>query len=99
LPVRQQHTYTHKIVAGALEVFLDRRLSQDDDRGLFQGVQDNVATMSVHRLVIQDTPAVDATVRDQAKIGYHTLLAHHSSLSIQHPFVHMFTREPRAEGR
>jgi|SRR6218665_1523272 len=39
--------------AGTLEVILDRRLAQDDWRGLKEGVQDNVPTYSRFLLVVE----------------------------------------------
>ena len=38
---------------GTMEVFLDRRLSQDDFRGLNQGVMDNRQTKELFRLMLQ----------------------------------------------
>ncbi|CAF87266.1 unnamed protein product, partial [Tetraodon nigroviridis] len=39
---------------GELEVMLDRRLQQDDNRGLGQGVTDNKLTASLYRLLVED---------------------------------------------
>lgn len=42
---------------------LDRRLMQDDDRGLFQGVKDNKRTQSLLALVVQSVnEALDSDV-------------------------------------
>ena len=38
---------------GQLEIMMDRRLSQDDNRGLFQGVQDNHITPHTFYLVLE----------------------------------------------
>lgn len=40
--------------AGELEVMLDRRLQQDDNRGLGQGVTDNKLTASLYHLLVED---------------------------------------------
>lgn len=40
--------------AGELEVMLDRRLQQDDNRGLGQGVTDNKLTESLYHLLVED---------------------------------------------
>lgn len=44
--------------AGELEVVLDRRLMQDDDRGLGQGVTDNKLTPSLYHLLLEDRRGV-----------------------------------------
>lgn len=44
---------TASLENGSIDVWLDRRLSQDDGRGLFQGVTDNVATRTRLRLVLE----------------------------------------------
>ena len=41
------------LAGGQVEVMLDRRLMQDDHRGLEQGVTDNVLTSSVFRLLVE----------------------------------------------
>ena len=38
---------------GQLEIMMDRRLSQDDNRGLFQGVTDNQITPHTFYLVLE----------------------------------------------
>ncbi len=41
-------------IAGLFEVILDRRLSQDDWRGLGEGVMDNAVTPSVFGILLED---------------------------------------------
>uniref|UniRef100_A0AAX7U170 mannosyl-oligosaccharide 1,3-1,6-alpha-mannosidase n=1 Tax=Astatotilapia calliptera TaxID=8154 RepID=A0AAX7U170_ASTCA len=60
---------------GELELVLDRRLQQDDNRGLGQGVTDNKLTASLYHLLLEDRASVD----------HLSLLAHLASLSLCHP--------------
>ena len=41
------------ICTGWLEVMLDRKLMQDDNRGLGQGVKDNVLTFEPFKLIVE----------------------------------------------
>ena len=40
-------------LTGAIEVFLDRRLQRDDNRGLGQGVTDNREILSRFKLIVE----------------------------------------------
>uniref|UniRef100_H3CAT2 Alpha-mannosidase n=1 Tax=Tetraodon nigroviridis TaxID=99883 RepID=H3CAT2_TETNG len=73
---------------GELEVMLDRRLQQDDNRGLGQGVTDNKLTASLYRLLVEDRRG-GAQSGGGASVEHLSLLAHLSSLSLSHPPITM----------
>ncbi|XP_022651804.1 alpha-mannosidase 2x-like isoform X2 [Varroa jacobsoni] len=58
---------------GSLYVFLDRRLSQDDNRGLAQPVQDNIPALSSFRLVLESQSDIDPRPSLLALLTYHSL--------------------------
>ncbi|XP_061590562.1 alpha-mannosidase 2 isoform X1 [Cololabis saira] len=66
---------------GELEVVLDRRLQQDDNRGLGQGVTDNKLTASLYHLLLEEIRAQEV---GGASVEHLSLLAHLSSLSLSH---------------
>uniref|UniRef100_A0A8C6K9E6 mannosyl-oligosaccharide 1,3-1,6-alpha-mannosidase n=1 Tax=Nothobranchius furzeri TaxID=105023 RepID=A0A8C6K9E6_NOTFU len=68
--------------SGELEVVLDRRLQQDDNRGLGQGVTDNKLTASLYHLLLEDRVG-------GAQVHHLSLLAHLASLSLCHPPITM----------
>uniref|UniRef100_A0A3Q2G7D0 Alpha-mannosidase n=1 Tax=Cyprinodon variegatus TaxID=28743 RepID=A0A3Q2G7D0_CYPVA len=78
--------------SGELELVLDRRLQQDDNRGLGQGVTDNKLTASLYRLLLEDRKG-GAKVRGGevggASVQHLSLLAHLASLSLSHPPIAM----------
>lgn len=72
--------------SGAMDVFLDRRLQRDDNRGVGQGVTDNREILSRFKLIVEPR----RTIADQASLaGYPTLLAHHQSMELLYP-MHLF---------
>ncbi|XP_042365114.1 LOW QUALITY PROTEIN: alpha-mannosidase 2 [Plectropomus leopardus] len=75
---------------GELEVVLERRLQQDDNRpGLGQGVTDNKLTASLYNLLLEDRGGGAQEVGG-ASVGHLSLLAHLTSLSLCHPPFTMF---------
>ncbi|XP_078145165.1 alpha-mannosidase 2 isoform X2 [Centroberyx gerrardi] len=72
---------------GHLEVVLDRRLNQDDNRGLGQGVTDNKLTASFYRLLLEDRRGRGGLAEEVggASVAHLSLLAHLSSLALCHP--------------
>ena len=74
---------------GWLEVILERRLSNDDDRGLQQGVLDNLMTESQFRLLIEPFTK-DQKPKNDSTIGFHSTASHHISLKMHSPVVNVF---------
>uniref|UniRef100_A0AAY4DXW9 Alpha-mannosidase n=1 Tax=Denticeps clupeoides TaxID=299321 RepID=A0AAY4DXW9_9TELE len=76
--------------SGQLEVIMDRRLNQDDNRGLGQGVLDNKITANCFRLLLEKrTPAGKADENDPN--SFPSLLSHTTFTYLNHPFIPMAT--------
>ncbi|XP_068103489.1 alpha-mannosidase 2 isoform X2 [Hyperolius riggenbachi] len=73
---------------GQLEVFMDRRLMQDDNRGLGQGLQDNKITSNSFRLLLEQRAGVDEGEEKKA-VSYPSLLSHVTSTILNHPLISM----------
>jgi len=79
-------------ISGQLEVMLDRRLAQDDNRGLFQGVQDNRITRHKFKLLVEKTePGCQREANSQA--SYPSLLALAARHSLLHPVFRLISEE------
>lgn len=79
---------TASLNPGQLEVIMDRRLMQDDNRGLGQGVQDNKITANLFRILLERRVRVDEKENSQP-VSYPSLLSHISSLYLNHPVIPM----------
>uniref|UniRef100_A0A8C5JVT4 Alpha-mannosidase n=1 Tax=Jaculus jaculus TaxID=51337 RepID=A0A8C5JVT4_JACJA len=69
---------------GQLEVILDRRLMQDDNRGLGQGLKDNKITRNHFRLLLERR-TVGSEVQDDHSTSYPSLLSHLTSMYLNTP--------------
>lgn len=70
--------------SGQLEVILDRRLMQDDNRGLGQGLKDNKRTCNHFRLLLERRTPV-REVHDGLPTSYPSLLSHLTSMYLNTP--------------
>ncbi|KAF1469645.1 Alpha-mannosidase 2, partial [Megadyptes antipodes antipodes] len=75
---------------GQLEVIMDRRLMQDDNRGLGQGVQDNKITANIFRLLLERRHGTDVN-EEKASVSFPSLLSHMTSSFLNHPVIPMTT--------
>lgn len=76
--------------SGQIEVMLDRRLMQDDNRGLFQGVQDNKVTPH-HFVLMLERQIPGSSVEAESAASYPSLLGHavrHSLLNPLHRLIY-----------
>ncbi|XP_061479767.1 alpha-mannosidase 2 [Rhineura floridana] len=76
--------------SGQLEVIMDRRLMQDDNRGLGQGVQDNKITANLFRILLEKRNGADMK-EEKSSVSYPSLLSHITSSFINHPMIPMIT--------
>ncbi|XP_063309707.1 alpha-mannosidase 2 [Pelobates fuscus] len=74
--------------SGQLEVFMDRRLMQDDNRGLGQGLQDNKITFNLFRLLLEQRTGIDER-EDQKSVSYPSILSHITSMFLNQPVIPM----------
>ncbi|XP_042238081.1 alpha-mannosidase 2x-like isoform X2 [Homarus americanus] len=73
---------------GQLEVMMDRRLMQDDNRGLGQGLQDNVLTSCVFRLLLEPRISTKESTTGSSRedlMAFPSLLAHAGLHSLLYP--------------
>ncbi|KAK4312845.1 hypothetical protein Pmani_015762 [Petrolisthes manimaculis] len=72
--------------SGQMEVMLDRRLNQDDHRGVGQGVLDNLLTPNVFRLLLEPRlKAKESVSGEDGLMSYPSLLAHATLHDILYP--------------
>lgn len=82
---------------GQLEVILDRRLMQDDNRGLGQGLKDNKRTCNHFRLLLERrTPGRE--VRKAASASFPSLLSHLTSMYLNTPVLALPVARRQAPG-
>uniref|UniRef100_A0A8C3LC85 Alpha-mannosidase n=1 Tax=Chrysolophus pictus TaxID=9089 RepID=A0A8C3LC85_CHRPC len=67
--------------SGQLEVILDRRLMQDDNRGLGQGLKDNKRTCNRFRLLLERRSSANK-VQDGRPVSFPSLLSHLTSMHL-----------------
>ncbi|CAJ0596739.1 unnamed protein product [Cylicocyclus nassatus] len=80
------------LASGQMEVVLDRRLDQDDGRGLFQPVMDNHRTLSRFRLLVEPlTPAADVNHAEE-RIGFYSVVGFAQSMELHYPVLKMLTK-------
>ncbi|XP_031563899.1 alpha-mannosidase 2x-like isoform X2 [Actinia tenebrosa] len=77
---------------GSLEVVLDRRLSQDDNRGLGQGVLDNKRTPSNFRLLLERFKDTGKDAPKRETLVYPSLLGHRLSDHLLRPQFTFYTQ-------
>uniref|UniRef100_A0A8B9KQE2 Alpha-mannosidase n=1 Tax=Astyanax mexicanus TaxID=7994 RepID=A0A8B9KQE2_ASTMX len=70
------------LASGQLEVMLDRRLMQDDNRGLGQGVKDNKRTANRFRLLLERRTKV--MFPQHGPVSFPSLLSHMTSSILNH---------------
>lgn len=71
------------LASGQLEVILDRRLMQDDNRGLGQGLKDNKKTANRFRLLLERRTSSNMVV-DRGSVSFPSLLSHITSAILNH---------------
>ena len=73
---------------GQLEVIMDRRLMQDDNRGVGQGVTDNVVTPESFVILLEDWGTKNDRIAS-APLSYPSLAAHRMTWELLHPIRSM----------
>ncbi|XP_040842072.1 alpha-mannosidase 2 isoform X1 [Ochotona curzoniae] len=77
--------------SGQIEVIMDRRLMQDDNRGLGQGVRDNKITANLFRILLEKRSDVNLE-EEKNPVSYPSLVSHLTSLFLNHPVFPMMEK-------
>ncbi|XP_004377062.1 alpha-mannosidase 2 isoform X1 [Trichechus manatus latirostris] len=77
--------------SGQIEVIMDRRLMQDDNRGLGQGVHDNKITANLFRILLEKR-SVTNLEEEKKSVSYPSLLSHITSSFLNHPVFPMIEK-------
>uniref|UniRef100_A0A452UK20 mannosyl-oligosaccharide 1,3-1,6-alpha-mannosidase n=1 Tax=Ursus maritimus TaxID=29073 RepID=A0A452UK20_URSMA len=75
--------------SGQIEVIMDRRLMQDDNRGLEQGVHDNKVTANLFRILLEKR-----SEEEKKSVSYPSLVSHVTSSFLNHPVFTMTEKIP-----
>lgn len=78
--------------SGQLEVIMDRRLMQDDNRGLGQGLKDNKVTANLFRLLLEKRIETNSDEANKA-MSYPSLLSHKTSSFLNQPVIPMAVKQ------
>nr|XP_055171241.1 alpha-mannosidase 2 [Nyctereutes procyonoides] len=78
---------------GQIEVIMDRRLMQDDNRGLEQGVHDNKVTANLFRILLEKRSVVNME-EEKKSVSYPSLVSHMTSSFLNHPVFTMAEKVP-----
>lgn len=79
--------------SGQIEVIMDRRLMQDDNRGLEQGVHDNKITANLFRILLEKRTVMNME-EEKKPVSYPSLLSHITSSFLNHPVFTMTEKVP-----
>lgn len=79
--------------SGLIEVIMDRRLMQDDNRGLEQGVHDNKITANLFRILLEKRTVMNME-EEKKSVSYISLLSHITSSFLNHPVFSMTEKTP-----
>ncbi|XP_063231157.1 alpha-mannosidase 2 [Bacillus rossius redtenbacheri] len=82
---------------GQIEVMQDRRLNQDDNRGLGQGVMDNRPTPLTFRLLLEKRTTKCQSTSPDHPAGFLTLASHAALQSLLHPELRLLWRAAPGE--
>lgn len=78
--------------SGQFEIMQDRRLMQDDNRGLGQGVTDNLLTNHLFSVIVEKMNSPCSHMAEDHPSGLLSLAAHLSSEELLHPIVALHPR-------
>ncbi|MEE6503425.1 hypothetical protein FKM82_004823, partial [Ascaphus truei] len=83
--------------SGQLEVILDRRLMQDDNRGLGQGLKDNKRTCNRFRILLEKRTIGNKT-QETSPVSFPSLLSHMTSMHLNHDLLVMPVTSEKSGG-